>query len=146
MKLLTNTFAVFAAMLALTLMFLLSTGAALGQEENAGRSNAGYSEAPGAVNPERIDDATLKQTAKAYVRVRQIVQKAQQAFKNASDDAQKQQIAEQAESGKMAAVKAEGLKPQQYNQVIQLARADKTFQQKFLSYVNEVKNSPSEAK
>jgi hypothetical protein len=43
----------------------------------------------------------------------------------------------------MAAVKAEGLQPQQYNQVIQLAQVDKAFQQKFLSYVNEVKNSPS---
>ena len=58
---------------------------------------------------------------------------------------QKQQIAEQAESKKMAAVKSEGLQPQQCNQVIQLARADKSFEKKFLSYVNEVKNSPSEA-
>ena len=45
----------------------------------------------------------------------------------------------------MAAVKAEGLQPQQYNQVIQLVQADKSVQQKFLSYVNEVKNSPSAA-
>jgi hypothetical protein len=45
----------------------------------------------------------------------------------------------------MAAVKSEGLQPQQYNQVIQLARADKSFEQKFLSYVNEVRNSPSAA-
>ena len=73
------------------------------------------------------------------------MQSAQQALNNTGDDAQKQQIAEQAESNKMAAVKSEGLQPQQYNQVIQLARADKTFEQKFLSYVNEVKNSPSEA-
>jgi hypothetical protein len=43
----------------------------------------------------------------------------------------------------MAAVKAEGLQPQQYNQVIQLARVDKAFEQKFLSYVNAVKNSSS---
>jgi hypothetical protein len=77
--------------------------------------------------------------------VRQIVQNAEQALNNTGDDAQKQQMAEQAESKKMAAVKIEGLPPQQYNQVIQLARADKPFEQKFLSYVNEVKNSPSEA-
>ena len=43
----------------------------------------------------------------------------------------------------MAAVKAEGLQPQQYNQVIQLARVDKAFEQKFLSYVNDVKDSSS---
>ena len=114
MRPLTNTFAMFVAMLALTLMFLLSSGVALGQEGNTG-SNPGYSGGPGAINPGTIDDATLKQTARAYVRVRQIVQKAQQAFNSASDAAQKQQIAEQVESGKMAAVKAEGLKPQQYN-------------------------------
>ena len=73
------------------------------------------------------------------------MQSSQQALNNTGDDAQKQQIAEQAESNKMAAVKSEGLQPQQYNQVIQLARADKSFEQKFLSYVNEVRNSPSEA-
>jgi hypothetical protein len=43
----------------------------------------------------------------------------------------------------MAAVKAEGLQPQQCNQVIQLARVDKAFERKFLSYLNEVNNSPS---
>jgi hypothetical protein len=70
------------------------------------------------------------------------MQTAQQALNNVDDDAQKQQIVEQAESKKLAAVKSKGLQPQQYNQVIQLARADKSFEQKFLSYVNEM-NSPS---
>lgn len=73
------------------------------------------------------------------------MQTAKQAFNDTNDEAQKQQIAKQAESKKMAAVKSEGLQPQQYNQVLQLAQVDKSFQQKFLSYVNEVKNSPSEA-
>ena len=95
------------------------------------------------VNPNTIDDATLKQTAKAYVKVRQIVQKAELDLNNTTDNAQQQQIAKQAESRKMAAVRAEGLQPQQYNQVIQLARVDKAFEQKFLSYVNAVKNSSS---
>jgi hypothetical protein len=75
--------------------------------------------------------------------VRQIAQTAQQALSNTGDDVQKEQIAKQAESKKMAAVKAEGLQPQQYNHVIQLAQVDKAFQQKFLSYVDKVKNSPS---
>ena len=137
-----NTFAVNAAILALTLTFLISSGVALGQEGNPDQSKPRYSGAPGAVNP-TINDATLKQRAKAFVKVRQIEQKARQALKNTSDDAQKRQITAQAESDKIDAVKAEGLQPQQYNQVIQLARADKAFEQKFLSYVNEVKNSSS---
>ena len=143
MMLSTKTFAVYAAILGLTLTFLVSFGVALGQEGNAGQSNPGYSGASGAVNPNRIDDATVKQTAKAYVKVRQIAQKANQDIDNTTDNAQQQQIAKQAESTKMAAVKAEGLQPQQYNEVLQLARVDKSFQQKFFSYVNEVKNSSS---
>src|SRR5258707_12451510 len=138
-----NNFAAYGAILGLTLTFLISSGVALGQGGNAGQSNPGYSDTSGAVNPNRIDDATLKQTAKAYVKVRQIVQNAEIALNNTTDNAQQQQIAKQAEARKIAAVKAEGLQPQQYNQVIQLARVDKAFEQKFLSYVNEVKNSSS---
>ena len=134
---------VYAAILGLILTFLISSGVALGQEGNAGQGNPAYSGAPGAVNPDSIDDATLKQTAKAYVKVRQIVQEANQDLNNTTNNAQQQQIAKTAESRKMAAVKAEGLQPQQYNQVIQLARVDKAFEQKFLSYVNEVQNSSS---
>ena len=132
-----------AAILGLTLTFVISSGVALGQEGNAGQSNPGYSGASGAVNPDTIDDTTVKQTAKAYVKVRQIVQTAEQAINNTTNSDQQRQIVKQAESRKMAVVKAEGLQPQQYNQVIQLAQVDKAFQQKFLSYVNEVKNSPS---
>src|SRR5260370_42064242 len=95
----------------------------------------GYSGASGAVNPSRNDDATLQQTAKAYVKVQQIVREANQDLSKTNDNAQQQEIAKQAESRKMAAVKAEGLQPQQYNQVLQLARNDKAFEQKFLSYV-----------
>jgi uncharacterized iron-regulated membrane protein len=143
MRLSTIFFTVSAAMLAMTLTFLISSGVALSQARDAGQSNPSYSGAPSAVNPDTIDDATLKQTAKAFVKVRQIAQTAQQALSNTGDDVQKEQIAKQAESKKMAAVKAEGLQPQQYNHVIQLAQVDKAFQQKFLSYVDKVKNSPS---
>jgi Domain of unknown function (DUF4168) len=131
------------AILGMTLTFVISSGVAFGQERNAGQSNPGYSAASGAVNPNTIDDATVKQTAKAFVKIRQIVQEANRDISSTNDNAQQQQIAKQAESRKMAAVKAEGLQPQQYNQVIQLARVDKAFEQKFLSYVNEVKNSSS---
>jgi ribosome-binding protein aMBF1 (putative translation factor) len=134
---------VYAAILGLTLTFLTSSGMALGQEGITAQSNPGYSGASGAVNPSSIDDATLKQTAKAYVKVQQIVKEADQDLNKTNDNDQQQEIAKQAESRKMAAVKAEGLQPQQYNQVIQLARTDKAFEQKFLSYVNEVQNSSS---
>ncbi len=55
----------YPAILGLTLTFLISSGVALGQEGNAGQSNPAYSGASGTVNPETIDDAILKQTAKA---------------------------------------------------------------------------------
>ena len=45
------------------------------------------------------------------------------------------QAAKQAESDKLAAVKAEGLQPQQYNQVLQLVQTDTNLQEKFLSFV-----------
>ena len=135
--------AAFAATLGFALIFLVSPGAVLGQEGNAAQSNPGYSGASGPVNPSSIDDATLKQTAKAFVKVRQIAQEADQDISNTNDNARQQQIAKQAELKKIAAVKAEGLQPQRYNQVVQLALIDKTFGQKFLSYVKDVKNSSS---
>jgi uncharacterized protein DUF4168 len=139
----TNALAMFAAMLVLTLTFLISSEVALGQGENKDQSNPGYSEAPGAANPETINDATLKQTARAFVKVRQIEQKTRQALNNTNDDAEKRQITARAESDKIDAVKAEGLQPRQYNQVIELAQTDKAFRQKFLAYVEQVKSSPS---
>src|SRR5436190_21615962 len=95
---------VYATILGLTLTLLISSGVALGQEGNPGQSDPGYSGASGAVNPNRIDDATLKQTAKAYVKVQQIVQAANQDLNKTNDNAQQQEIAKQAESRKMAAV------------------------------------------
>ena len=91
---------VYAAILGLILTFLISSGVALGQEGNAGQGNPAYSGAPGAVNPDSIDDATLKQTAKAYVKVRQIVQEANQDLNNTTNNAQQQQIAKTAESSR----------------------------------------------
>ena len=69
------------------------------------------------------------------------MQEANSDINKTNDNAQQQQIAKEAEVKKLAAVKGEGLQPQQYNQVIQLARADKAFEQKFLSYVDAVKGS-----
>ena len=115
----------YGAVLVLTLTLLIAPALALGQDGNTNKSNPAYSGASGTVNSGTIDDATLKQTAKAYVKVRQIVQEANSDINKTNDNAQQQQIAKEAEVKKLAAVKGEGLQPQQYNQVIQLARADK---------------------
>ncbi len=131
-----NRFAIYVLMFALTLVLLISSSAAQGQQRGPGHPGLGSSGAPSAT----VDDGTLKQTAKAYVKVKEIVQRGQQAVDSTRDDAQKQHISEQVESRKLAAVQSEGLQPQQYNQVLQLAQADGQLQQKFLSYVRQAKS------
>jgi Domain of unknown function (DUF4168) len=143
MKSSTRTFPRVATILGLTLPLLFS-GMALGQEGKTNEGSSGYSGAPSAVDPGSVNDATIRQTAKAYLQVRQIVQNAQQALNNSANDTVKQQqIVKQTESRKIAVVKAEGLQPEQYNHVIQLARADSNFRQKFLSYVDKESKSSS---
>jgi hypothetical protein len=120
------------AVLATILTMVLACSEARSQSGDA--STPSSAAAPGAGN-QTIDDATVKRTAAAYVKVQRIEQYGQQALAGASNDAEKQQIAQQVEAKKMAIVAAEGLQPEQYNQVVRLALADKTSQQKFLSYV-----------
>jgi hypothetical protein len=107
--------------------------------QSSGQSGAAgipeYSAPPNAANPQLIDDATLQHTANAFVKVKQIAQTEKQAVDSAGDDAAKMKATQQAESDKLAAVKAEGLQPQQYNQVLQLVQTDTDLQQKFLSYL-----------
>lgn len=95
----------------------------------------------GATNPGSVDDATLRRAAAAYVKVSDISVKAEQAISNTDDTARKQQLATESESAKVAAVKAEGMEPQQYNNVIQMVKADTSLQQKFLSYVEELRHA-----
>ena len=143
MKISMRTFPRVVAILGLTLPLLFS-GMALGQEGKTNEGSSGYSGAPSAVDPGSVNDATIRQTAKAYLQVRQIVQNAQQALNNSANDTVKQQqIVKQTESQKIAIVKAEGLQPEQYNHVIQLARADSNFRQKFFSYVDKESKSSS---
>jgi Domain of unknown function (DUF4168) len=82
----------------------------------------------------QVDDATLQKAAKAYVKVKQIVHQTKQA-QSAGNGAQPDQSAVQSE--KIAAVKNEGLEPQQYDQVIQMVQSDPGIQQKFVNYVNQ---------
>ena len=80
----------------------------------------------------QIDDATLQKAAKAYVKVKQIVHETKQASSSSASAAP-----DQASSQKLAAVKNEGLDPQQYDQVIQTVQNDPQLQQKFAAYVNQ---------
>jgi Domain of unknown function (DUF4168) len=82
----------------------------------------------------QVDDATLQKAAKAYVKVKQIVHQTKQA-NPPSAGAQPDQASAQSE--KIAAVKNEGLDPQQYNQVLQMVQNDPQLQQKFVNYVNQ---------
>jgi hypothetical protein len=115
-------------------MMLAAYSGASSQTANAGPDNPSSASSSGDVS-QQVDDGMMQRTAAAYVKVQQIEQSGQQALAGARDNAQKQQIAEQIEAKKLNAVKAEGLQPQQYNQVVRLALADKAFEQKFLSYV-----------
>ena len=71
-------------------------------------------------SPSRVDDATLKRAAAAYVKVRDISVKAEQEINSTDDTAKKQQLADESESEKVAAVKAQGMEPQQINNVIMI--------------------------
>jgi len=91
--------------------------------------------------PNKVDDATLKRAAAAYVKVRDITVKTEQEINSTDDTAKKQQLADESESEKLAAVKAQGMEPQQYNNVIMLVKDDNSLQQKFLSYVQQLRRS-----
>ena len=132
---------IFTWVVTLAALLVLAKAPALAQDAagSMGRGSPDYSGAPGTANPAApvaVDDATLKRTARAYVKVEQISKSEHSAISGASGDASRQSLAQQAESQKIAAVKAEGLQPEQYNQVLALVQADKGWAQRFLSYVN----------
>jgi hypothetical protein len=100
-----------------------------------------YAQTSDTANPSSLDDATLKRTAAAFVKVREISVKAKQAIDSTDDTARKQQLATESESEKVAAVKKEGMEPQQYDNVLQMVQVDSSLQQKFFSYVQEFKRA-----
>ena len=124
------------------LVVFLALGIPAAAQDVSGSMNPAapaYSGAPSAANPATapgtVDDATLQRTARAYVKVQQISENERGAINGASDDASRKNIAQQAELKKVAAVQAEGLQPQQYNQVLALVQGDKQLEQRFLAYV-----------
>ncbi len=100
-----------------------------------------YAQGSGSSVPAQVDDAMLERTAAAYVKVRDISIKTEQAMDQTSDSAKKEQLAAESENEKVAAVKAAGMDPQQYNNVLMLVKADTGLQQKFLSYVEKIRRS-----
>jgi hypothetical protein len=117
--------------IAIAALLTLPISSALAQSERAADSAASGSAAS---QTQPIDDATLQHAAKAFVKVTKIAENEKSTMSTASDEASKKQAAEQAESDKLAAVKSEGLQPQQYNQVLQVVQNDNNLQQKFFSY------------
>jgi hypothetical protein len=126
----------FGASVALALLLVSVLPAfAQGTSSSTTRGSSAYSTAPGA--GVSIDDATLKRTARAFVKVQQIAKQESSALSGAGNDASRRQLAQRAESEKVAAVQSEGLQPEQYNRVLMMVQADKALQQRFLTYVQQ---------
>lgn len=130
-----------AAMTVALVMFSISSVLAQSEDRNGGASNPGYSISPRSANPQTIDDATLKRAARAFAKIGEIARTEQSVLNGSGDDRTKERAAQEAEAQKVAVVRAEGMQPQQYNQVLQIVQADNDLEQKFLLYVNDPKNS-----
>jgi hypothetical protein len=122
---------------ALALFIAFPISGVLAQESGAPADSAPSASAP--AQSGQPDDATLQKAAKAYVKVKQIVHQTKQT--EAADSAA-QPAPASADSEKLAAVKNEGLDPQQYNQIIQMVQNDPGLQQKFAGYVNQNGGDP----
>lgn len=135
------TIASFASIAALAILLAAALPAsAQSTSSSMSRGSSNGAAAPGAGSAAggaavSIDDATLQRTARAFVKVQQIATQESNALSNAGNDASRKKVAEQAESAKVGAVQAEGLQPEQYNRVLMMVQADKTLQERFLTYV-----------
>jgi uncharacterized protein (DUF1786 family) len=117
----------------------------MGSGGASGSGDATAPPAPGMGGANTVNDTTLQQTARAFIKVRQIAQDEESAASSGSADADKQKMMQQAESKKVAAVQDEGLRPEEYNRVMRLVLNDPTLKQRFMTYVNQaaVPSSPS---
>jgi hypothetical protein len=104
-------------------------------------SDSSHTQASSAANSGSVDDATLKRTAAAYVKLRDISIKAEQAINRTDDTARKQQLMAESDSAKVEAMEDEGMEPQQYNNIISLLSDNSGLQQKFQSYVKQLRRS-----
>jgi hypothetical protein len=120
-------------------MGLPSLGNAAMNQNSA--SDSSYTQASSGANSGSVDDATLKRTAAAYVKLRDISIKAEQAINRTDDTARKQQLMAESDSAKVEAMEEEGMEPQQYNNIISLLSDNSGLQQKFQSYVKQLRRS-----
>src|ERR1700716_412544 len=126
MKLRSKVIFTWVVTLAALLVFAKAPALAQDAAGSMGRGSPDYSGAPGTANPAApvvVDDATLKRTARAYVKVEQISKNERSAISGASGGTTRQSPGPQGRAQKMAAVNAEGLHPEQYNQVLALVQA-----------------------
>lgn len=119
-------------------VFAQSSGA-MGDSGSAASSSSGSMGESGSMasppsQSAQVDDATLQKAAKAYVKVKQIVHESKQAPPAANGE---QADPKASQSEKLAAVRNEGLDPQQYNHIIEMVQNDPQLQQKFANYVNQ---------
>ena len=125
----------------LAILIALPAIPGLAQETGGTMGGQGYSAAPNAADSNaarpQVDEATLQRTARAFVKVERINQQENTAVNAAGNDTDRQKVAQQAESQKVAAVQGEGLQPDQYNQVLMLVQADPTLQKRFMTYVDK---------
>ena len=85
-----------------------------------------------------VDNRTLEKAARAYVKIQRIKQ-TEISETNGSErsDAAGQPRAEQTEAEELAAIKAEGLGPQQFDQILTMLDNDRNLHDRFMSYVNK---------
>jgi len=132
-----------AGTLTIAMSTFIATPSSIAQtgDQSAGPNAAGYSaESPPATSP-AIDDATLKQAAQTFAKVKQITQREKTAVNDSQNEAAKQKIVQQAQAEKVSVVKAAGMEPQRYDQILQTVQADSNLQQKFFSFVDHPENS-----
>jgi hypothetical protein len=87
-------------------MGLPSLGIAAMNQNSATEST--YKQASDTANDGSVDDATLKRTAAAYVKLRDISIKAEQAINRTDDTARRQQLIAESDSAKVEAMEDEG--------------------------------------
>ncbi len=85
-----------------------------------------------------VDDRTLEKAARAYVKIQQIKQTEIREMEGSKrGDAAGQPLAERTETDELAAIKAEGLGPQQFDHILTMVGKDSNLHARFRSYVNK---------
>jgi len=104
--------------------------AAAQQQTNGNPSSS----APGVATPESgMSDMTVNKVGAALRQVLQVKQTYSQRMQNANTQAERQEIASQADGAAASAVTQQGLSVDQYNRVLLAARTDPALKQRVLA-------------